>query len=100
MPLLRSNKREHVTSSASGNSPVAEKRQKLALVYAKIRSMGDRDSSLTRVQPVFNALLDRWPDGEPWVGELWDLAVSTHPGALRRQDIGRLLESETPNDHD
>ena len=62
--------------------------------------MGDLDSSLTRVQPVFNALLDRWPDGEAWLGELWDLAVATGPAPLPRPDIGRLLASEAPTDHD
>ncbi len=27
--------------------------------------MGDYNSSLTRVQPIFDELLDRWPDGNP-----------------------------------
>ena len=54
---------------------------------------------MTRVQPVFNELLDRWPDGEPWLGELWELAALTQSDALRKPaDIGKLQPSETPRD--
>lgn len=62
--------------------------------------VGERDSSLTRVQPVFNALLDRWPTGEQWVGQLWDLAAATRPGdAIEKpRVIGSLTPSETPTD--
>ena len=61
--------------------------------------MGEWDSSLTRVQPVFNELLDRWPDGEPWLGELWELAALTRPDAIPKPaEIGTLQASETPPD--
>jgi len=60
--------------------------------------MGDHDSSLTRVQPVFDELLDRWPDGGPWLGKLWDMAALTRPGGALPKPIGldSLLASETP----
>jgi hypothetical protein len=61
--------------------------------------MGEEDSSLARVQPVFNALLDRWPDGEPWLGELWTLAADTRPEALPKpRAMGKLVPLETPPD--
>ncbi len=62
--------------------------------------MGDWNSSLTRVQPVFNELLDRWPDGAPWVGELWELAARTRPNVAvpRPPHVGTLRPSETPPD--
>src|SRR5688572_18146664 len=62
--------------------------------------MGLENSSLTRVQAVFNALLDSWPDGEPWLGNLWEMAVLTRPGVAlpRPKDIGTLLREETPKD--
>jgi hypothetical protein len=43
--------------------------------------MGEKNSSLTRVQPVLNPLLTAWPDGEPWLSELWSMAALTRPGA-------------------
>ncbi|MEP7248067.1 MAG: hypothetical protein ABI885_30890 [Gammaproteobacteria bacterium] len=63
--------------------------------------MGDHNSTLTRVQPVFNALLDLSPDGDSWLGELWDMAALTRPGmALSRPStLGRLIPGETPVDH-
>jgi hypothetical protein len=62
--------------------------------------MGAENSSLTRVQPILNALLDGWPDGEPWLGELWQIATLTRPGAAipRPLALGRLLPNETPED--
>lgn len=62
--------------------------------------MGEWDSSLTRVRPVFNTLLDRWPDGKSWLGELWQLAARSRPGVAvpMPPDIGTLLPSETPPD--
>jgi hypothetical protein len=61
--------------------------------------MGAKDSSKTRVQPVMNALLNGWPDGEPWLGELWNLAALTRPGTAlpRPARIGALLATETPH---
>ena len=62
--------------------------------------MGDHNSSLTRVPPVFNELLDRWPDGDSWLGELWDMAALTRPGiSLPRPSVLRhLIPGETPAD--
>jgi hypothetical protein len=61
--------------------------------------MEEWDGSMTRVQPVFNELLDRLPDGEPWLGELWALAALTRHDALPKPgDIGKLQTSETPRD--
>jgi hypothetical protein len=62
--------------------------------------MAEANSPLTRVQPVFNALIDRQPDGRPWLAELWDLAASTRPGAViaRPADLGSLDPAETPAD--
>jgi hypothetical protein len=61
--------------------------------------VGDRDSSLTRVQPVFNELLDRWPDGGSWVSRLWDMAARTRSGVSLSKpvDLDGLLPSETPS---
>lgn len=60
--------------------------------------MGDQNSSLTRVQPIFDELLDRWPDGDHWLGELWDMAALTRPGVALSKPVGldKLLASETP----
>jgi hypothetical protein len=62
--------------------------------------MGEKNSSLTRVQPVFNPLLTTWPDGEPWLGELWGMAALTRPGAaIAAPDVlGPLLPDETPTE--
>jgi hypothetical protein len=60
--------------------------------------MGEKNSSLTRVQPVFNALLDSWPDGDPWLGDLWEQAALTRAGSVLQKptNMGRLLPAETP----
>jgi hypothetical protein len=62
--------------------------------------LGDRNSSLTRVQPVFNELLDLSLDGDSWLGELWDMAALTRPGIAlpRPSSLGRLVAGETPGD--
>src|SRR5207253_1287640 len=55
-------------------------------------SMGERNSALTRVQPVFTCLLDRWPTGQTWVPTLWALAHETRPTSLERPlDLGKLV---------
>jgi hypothetical protein len=62
--------------------------------------MSENNSSLTRVQPVLNPLLTTWPDGEPWVGDLWSMAALTRPGtaAPTPASVGRLLPAETPSE--
>ena len=42
--------------------------------------MGQYNSSLTRVQPVFEALRARDPTGAPWLPQLWQLAAETRDG--------------------
>jgi hypothetical protein len=55
---------------------------------------------LTRVQPVFDELLDRWPTGHPWIAQLWEMAARKRPGVAlpAPSDVGNLLESDTPVD--
>src|SRR3954454_16112516 len=63
--------------------------------------MGEYNSSLTRVQPVFNHLLDRSPDGELWLTELVEMAALSRGGRAWRPStpLGKLLPGETPTDH-
>ena len=51
------------------------------------------------MQPIFDELLDRWPDGKPWLGELWDMAALTRPGVALPKPAGldKLVASETPS---
>ena len=62
--------------------------------------MGAQNNSLTRVQPIFDELLDRWPDGARWLGDFWDMAASTRPGTAlpKPARLDELLASETPSD--
>ncbi len=59
--------------------------------------MGDRNDSLTRVQPIFDALLDQRSGGDVWLSELWGMAASTRPGVAlsKPADFGELLDVET-----
>jgi len=49
--------------------------------------VGDRNSSLTRVQPIFDELLDQqWSDEDLWLGQFWEMVALTPPAvALSRQ---------------
>jgi hypothetical protein len=59
--------------------------------------MGDKDSSRTRVRPIFNELLDRSPSGDGWLGELCALALRSRAGgAFTTSNVGHLISSETP----
>jgi len=62
--------------------------------------MGENNSAFTRVQPVFDELLDRWPAGDSWLGSMWDAARLTRPGVAltRPSDLGTLVPSETLRD--
>jgi hypothetical protein len=63
--------------------------------------MGQSDSALTRVQPVFNHLLNRWPDGRGWLIELCQMAAATRPDkGWITADPGSLLSGETPETED
>lgn len=63
--------------------------------------MGLKNSSATRVQPVFNELLNRhWSDpvfAASWIGQLWSLARG-RDDAFPAPDCRRLLEREAPRD--
>ena len=61
--------------------------------------MSDHDRGLTRVQRVFDALLDHGEDGPAWMGGLWEMAALTRPGAALPPppEFGKLLASETPS---
>ncbi len=58
--------------------------------------MGSKNSSETRVRPVFNDLLDRWPTGRGWLQELCELAAAQGGNATVVGDMGELLPTETP----
>jgi hypothetical protein len=60
--------------------------------------MGHFDSSLTRVQPVFNCLLDQDRSGTAWLEKLIHIAASTRPASTQPGSVGKLLEEETPAD--
>jgi hypothetical protein len=52
------------------------------------------------MQPVVNALLDAWPDGDPWLRKIWEMASLTRPGVAMPPpgDVGRLRPEDTPAD--
>lgn len=59
--------------------------------------MGPRNSSDTRVQPVFDELLDRhWRDGVSagWLVTLWGLAKGARDACPAPPDIGQLREAD------
>ena len=59
--------------------------------------MRHRESSLIRVHPVFNHLLNRSPDGSVWLTELCRMAAATRPDkGWTPSDPGPLLPCETP----
>lgn len=64
--------------------------------------MGPKNSSATRVQPVFNLLLDRhWSDpafAPTWLGTLWGLADGCSGAVPVPADCGRLAEADAPRD--
>ena len=73
--------------------------QRLALEERVLSApMGDKNSSLTRVQPVFNELLNCWPTGEQWVARLCEMAALTRPTASLPANIGLFVEAEVPRD--
>jgi hypothetical protein len=62
--------------------------------------MSNRNSSETRVRPIFNELLDRSPTGDEWLGRLSALAMQTrNGGAFTPSGVGHLVRSETPDTH-
>ena len=60
--------------------------------------MGEKNSSSTRVQLIFNALLDGWTGGERWVRGLCEIASATRAGNTIEipDDLGTLRFDETP----
>ena len=58
--------------------------------------MGPKNSSLTRVQPVFNALLDLDPEGKAWLDRLLQMAAATKEATVQRlRQAGSLVPVET-----
>ena len=63
--------------------------------------MGRKNSSLTRVQPVFNALLDLDPEGKAWLDRLLQMAAATKETPLQRlRQAGSLVPEKTPAEAD
>ena len=62
--------------------------------------MSDTNGPSSRVQPVFNELLDRRPFGDPWLESLWTMAESTRPAhaAKHPASLGTLLIEEAPSE--
>ena len=62
--------------------------------------MSDTNGPSSRVQPVFNELLDRRPFGDPWLEGLWTMAAATRPGVATKHpaSLGTLLIEEAPSE--
>lgn len=61
--------------------------------------VGPKNSSLTRVQPVFNALLNRDPEGKTWLERLLQMASATKKARGRPSlEAGSLVPEETPEE--
>lgn len=60
--------------------------------------MVDDDSEVTRLQRVFDSLLERRREAPAWMSALWAMASGTRPDAAvpAPADMGTLLASETP----
>ena len=62
--------------------------------------MSDTTGSSSRVQTVFNTLLDLRPFGDPWLEGLWTMAAATRPGRATKPpaSLGTLLIEEAPSE--
>ena len=62
--------------------------------------MPDTIGSFSRVQTVFNELLDRRPFGDPWLEGLWTMAASTRPAHAAKHPVslGTLIIEEAPSE--
>ena len=62
--------------------------------------MPDTIGSSSRVQTVFNELLDRRPFGDPWLEGLWTMAASTRPAHAAKcpASLGTLIIEEAPSE--
>lgn len=62
--------------------------------------MPDTIGSSSRVQTVFNELLDRRPFGDPWLEGLWTMAAATRPAQAAKlpASLGTLLIEEAPSE--
>jgi hypothetical protein len=58
--------------------------------------MGQYDSSLTRVQPVFDALREKDPTGATWLLDLWRMAIATRNGhpVAPPESLGPIVASK------
>ncbi len=63
--------------------------------------MPDASAAPSRLQTLFNMLLDARPFGDPWLAELWQRAASTRPGVASKRPpaVGDLLGDEAPTAH-
>jgi hypothetical protein len=59
--------------------------------------VGTKDSSLTRVQPVFNELLNL-PSGHTWVQRLCEMATTTRTTVRGPGNLGLLVPDEVPRE--
>src|SRR3954454_12874126 len=66
---------------------------------SRVTIMGLKNSSETRVRPVFNELIDRSPTGETWLQPLCDMARRTRESDAPTH-VGHLLSSKTPTERD
>ena len=64
--------------------------------------MDHTNSSLARVQPVFDELLERRPFGDPWLQALWEMSSRTRPGVAMKvpSSSGTLLIEEAPSERE
>jgi hypothetical protein len=62
--------------------------------------MGLKDSSKTRVRPIFNELLDRSRSGADWLDALSQMASRSRPAAASFGQLGHLIPSDTPATRD
>lgn len=63
--------------------------------------MGPKNSSATRVQPVFHELLDRHWQGASsarWLSTLWSLAAGAPEACAAPEDFGQLSEVDAPRE--
>ena len=89
--------RRAVAGSTEPSAPYRHARHALRGVCYHSPLVGRKNSSLTCVQPVFNALLDLDPEGKAWLDRLLQMAAATKEApAQRLRPAGSLVPVETP----
>jgi hypothetical protein len=63
--------------------------------------MPDASATSSRLQTIFNTLLDQRPFGDPWLADLWRQAASTRPGVASKRpaSLDEFLSIEAPTAH-